>query len=227
MVLRILSVFLICVFTTVALQAAEFPLSVDPSLDPEETEQMTFEQTVLKRRSQRIYTAETISFDTLSRLLYFTYGITGDGPQRELFRAAPSAGACHPIDLFVAVQNVDGLEDGIYIYDVARNSVRTHRTGLFQAALANACHDQAFVAESQIVIACVARWSRTLRRYGQRGYRYVYLDAGHILQNAYLEATYLDLRPCAVGAFDDVKMNTIFDVDEKEQIVIYMMAIGA
>lgn len=228
MVLRLSILLLICVFAAVNLEAAERALSFDPSsFDHEETEQMTFEETVLRRRSQRAYTVETVTFDELSRLLFFTYGITGDGPQRELFRAAPSAGACHPIDLFIAVQNIDGLADGVYMYDAAQNSVRTHRKGSFQAALAKACYDQAFIAESQVVIACVARWSRTLTRYGQRGYRYVYLDAGHIIQNAYLEATYLGLRPCAVGAFDDVGINTIFDVDGKEQTVIYMMAIGA
>jgi SagB-type dehydrogenase family enzyme len=227
MILKIISIFLVFFFSVSFVSAAEFPLTVDGSFLGEETaEDTTFEHTVYKRRSMRSYTEKSLSFDGLSRLLYFTYGITTDEGKNLFFRAAPSAGACYPIDLFIAVRDVKGLADGIYIYDVLKNSLRAHRAGSFQGALAKACYDQSFIAEAHVVIACVAKWSRTLTRYGKRGYRYVYMDAGHIAQNAYLEATYLDLKPCAIGSFDDVELNRIFNVDGKEQTVIYLISVG-
>jgi len=186
----------------------------------------SLEKVLLERRSIRLYTEKTISFDDLSRLLYYSYGITAEEESPYSFRAAPSAGACYPIDLYVSVNGVENIADGIYLYDVTKNVLRTHKKGSFNNVIAKHSYQQDFIADARIVIACVAEWSRTLQRYGKRGYRYVYLDAGHIAQNIYLEATNRGLKPCAIGAFDDSEINGVFNVDGNELTVIYLMTVG-
>jgi len=78
----------------------------------------TLEETVQARRSRREYAGQSLSLEGLSRLLYAAQGITD--PQTQL-RAAPSAGALYPIEVYLAVQDVTGLDSGIYHY-----AVQTH-----------------------------------------------------------------------------------------------------
>jgi nitroreductase len=63
-------------------------------------------------------------------------------------------------------------------------------------------------------------------RYGERGFRYVYIEAGHISQNIYLQAVSLGLGSVAVGAFLDEKLNTFIGVDGKNEAAIYLHAVG-
>jgi SagB-type dehydrogenase family enzyme len=78
--------------------------------------------------------------------------------------------------------------------------------------------------------ACVFIWTAIIERskwkYRERAYRYIYLDAGHIGQNLYLAATGLGLGCCTVGAFFDEEVDQLIGVDGKNEISIYLGAIG-
>ena len=159
------------------------------------------EETVQRRRSIREFTCEPLTLDELNRLIYFGNGITGrlpsDGTMLPL-RAAPSAGALYPIEVYPVVIAVEGLEPGIYHYDVEGHTLEFIKPGAFGENMFLATHRQEMVKSSAVVFVLTAMFSRTKVKYGERGYRYVLLDAGHLAQNIYLEATRLGawVRDC-------------------------------
>lgn len=63
-------------------------------------------------------------------------------------------------------------------------------------------------------------------RYGERGYRYLHIDAGHVCQNLYLVAETIDAGVCAIAAFDDEALNRALEIDGKQQWAIYIAALG-
>ena len=63
-------------------------------------------------------------------------------------------------------------------------------------------------------------------RYGEKGYRYIFLDAGHVGQNLYLSAEGIDCGACVIGACDDDAVNELLGIDGKEQFAIYLAVVG-
>jgi len=176
------------------------------------------EEAIEKRRSRRRYKGGSLSLEELSRLLFYSYGITGERG----FRASPSAGALYAIDVYVAVNNVDGLKEGIYLYMPEEHSLDVRREGRFGIEMTESALGQRMLRDAQVVIALVAVPERMEWRYGERTTRYITLEAGHIAQNIYLEATSLGLGACAIGAFDDESMSRIFE----GRPVIYLVTVG-
>jgi SagB-type dehydrogenase family enzyme len=142
------------------------------------------------------------------------------------FRASPSAGACYPLDTYVIVNRVEGLEVGLYFYDVREAALEARRRGDLSSAIADACLRQTMVAEAGVVFAWVAVPARSKHRYHERAYRYIYMDAGHIGQNLHLAATGLGLGCCAIGAFLDDEVNAILGVDGLNETAVYLSVVG-
>ena len=180
---------------------------------------------VQERRSLRDFDDKPMTREQLSQLLWATQGITGRR-RGFAFRAAPSAGACYPIDTYVVVNRVDGLEPGLYHYGVAEGTLERRRQGDLAPAVAAACLDQEMCAEAGVVFAWTALPARSKHRYHERAYRYIYLDAGHIGENLHLAATALGLGCCAVGAFFDDEVNALLGVDGHAETAIYLSAVG-
>lgn len=177
------------------------------------------------RRSQRDFRREPISREQLAQLLWATQGLTASEEGHAL-RAAPSAGACYPIDTYLVVNRVEGLEAGLYRYNVESVTLERRRRGDLSAAIAAACLDQEMAAEAAVVFAWAAVIARSKRRYHERAYRYIYLDAGHIGENLHLAATALGLGCCAIGAFFDDEVNEILGLDGLEQTAVYLSVVG-
>ena len=177
------------------------------------------------RRTRRTYKPEPLLLSELSQLLWAGDGKTKEG--REMFlRAAPSAGALYPIEIYVMANNVEGLEKGIYHFDVGNARLSLILPGDFGEAAAHAALDQPMLAKSGAVIFMTAVVERTRWKYDQRAYRYIYLDAGHIGQNLCLAAQGLGLGACEIGAFYDDELNGILKVDGVEETVVYAITVG-
>jgi SagB-type dehydrogenase family enzyme len=125
----------------------------------------------------------------------------------------------------VATQSVEGLEDGIYHYDVRAHELEARRPGAAQPKLVELALDQTMVRDSNVVAIITAVPERTMWKYGQRGYRYVWLDAGHLGQNLYLVATALGLGPVGIGGFFDGELKALLSLPEGEE-PFYLVAIG-
>lgn len=185
---------------------------------PRRKGKISVEEAINLRRSIRKYKDEPLTLEQVSQILWAAYGVNAHGK-----RTSPSAGACYPFEVYVAVSNVEGLEPGLYHYDGESHTRELAREGNLNGPLAKACLDQEHVERAPINIIIVAHYERTTRRYGERGYRYVHIDAGHMGQNIYLQVTALRLGTVAVGAFRDEEVKEILGVPGEP---LYIFPVG-
>lgn len=181
-----------------------------------------------RRRSVRDFVLEALPLEVLGRLLHTSYGVRGhreiDG-EWTYDRPAPSAGGRYPLELYIAAQRVTGLEDGLYHYDARAHELELRRSGAVHDALASMTIGQDMLRTANLVVCITAVRERTMWKYGQRGYRYVWLDAGHVGQNLYLVATALGLGAVAIGGFFDSELQRLLDLPEDE-LVMYVLCVG-
>jgi len=184
---------------------------------------MSLEEAIAKRRSIRKYCSESLTLSQLSQILWSAQGITGAGR----LRAAPSAGATYPLEIFAFVgkQAIEGLQAGIYHYDVDSHSLVLHQPGDLRRGLAGVALDQGFIANAPVDIIICALYSRTSYTYGRRGERYVHMEVGHVGENIHLQAVALGLATVQVGAFDDEEVRKVLGVEEQIK-PLYIMPIG-
>lgn len=180
---------------------------------------------LLKRRSFRDYSTIPLPVSELSSLLWATQGVT-EKAFAPWYRTAPSAGALHPIDTYLVVNRVGGLEPGIYFLHVADFSLEMKKKGDFSLRIAQAALDQDMAYAAAVVFVWVAVIRRSRQKYHQRAYRYIYLDCGHIGQNLYLAATAMNLGCCGIAAFFDDEVNDLVGVDGQEETAIYLATVG-
>jgi SagB-type dehydrogenase family enzyme len=184
---------------------------------------LSLEDAVETRRSVRDYAAEPLSAEEFSRLLHAAQGVTA---RRQGLRAAPSAGALYPIELYAVVHDVAGLEPGIYHYAVQEHELELLQRGDFRTAVMQAGLWQDFLGQASVCFVLSAIFQRTRWKYRERTYRYVLLEAGHVGQNLYLAAASMGLGACAVGAFLDDEFNDLLGLDGKEEAVLYVISAG-
>lgn len=179
-----------------------------------------------ERMSIRDYNLEALTLGEVSQLLWASQGITREHGDWQ-FRTAPSAGALYPIETYLGVNRVEGLTGGLYHYEVRYHRLAFLREDpLIGMALTRAAMGQTVCQRAALVLIWTAVIARSARKYGERAYRYIYMDAGHIAQNVYLASTALDLGCCAIGAFFDDEVNAVLDVDGREETAVYMATIG-
>ena len=183
------------------------PLDYEPVSLPEVrlTSDVSLEETLLHRRSIRDYTDEALSREEVSQLLWAAQGIT----EAWGGRTAPSAGALYPLEVYLVVGDVEDLTLGVYQYRPDGHELVKVKDGDVRAELAEAALDQDSVQNGAIDIVIAAVYERTKVKYGERGIRYVHMEAGHAAQNVYLQATALDLGTVTIGAFYDDSVRDI------------------
>ncbi|WP_088334592.1 SagB/ThcOx family dehydrogenase [Methanopyrus sp. KOL6] len=202
--------------------ASEVPIKARVELPKPLKMEMSMSEALEKRRSIREYRDEPITLKELSTVLWAAQGITD--PRG--FRTAPSAGALYPLRVFVVVRKVEGLAPGIYVYDPKTHTLGLVRRGDFTAELQRACLDQEWVGRAAVDLVIVG-YERVLRsKYGERSFRYMALEAGHVGQNVYLACTALGLGTVAVGAFYDDRVKEILGITEGDAVPLYVFPIG-
>lgn len=193
-----------------------------PLPEPRFDSDVSVEQALLQRRSVRDYRDAPLTLDEISQLLWAAQGITE--PTRG-FRTSPSAGATYPLETYLVAGTVEAVSAGVYRYDPAENKLMEVRDGDIRAELASAALGQRFIEEAAISIVLSAVYERTTNRYGDRGIRYVHMEAGHAAQNLYLQAVALDLGMVVVGAFHDDQVGNILRLPGEER-PLYIIPVG-
>ena len=186
---------------------------------------ISFSDVIKKRRSTRTFSDEPLSKVDLSFLLWASTGIQRI-EQDYAFRTAPSAGALYPIETYFAANNVKDIDKGVYHYNIENHLLEEIKLGEFGETLSHAALDQEMCVDSAVVFIWTAVFQRSVWKYSQRAYRYVYLDAGHIAQNLALAATSINCGACHIGAFFDDEINSVMDLDGKEESAIYLSVVG-
>jgi len=183
-----------------------------------------FEEVLRARRSVREYLPEALTLSEVSFILWATQGIS---EVHEPLRTAPSAGARYPVIIYLITGEggIEDLKEGIYRCVPERHSLLLRKEGDYRAELAEASLAQEHVALAPAIIAFAVEFWRTTSRYGERGYRYVWIDVGHAAQNTYLAASALGLGTVGVGAFNDEEVAKVLGLSQKEHPA-YLMPLG-
>ncbi|MBU2595409.1 SagB/ThcOx family dehydrogenase [Patescibacteria group bacterium] len=190
----------------------------EPKLDSS----TSIEKALLNRRSVRDYKSEALNLAEISQLLWSAQGITD---KKSGGRTAPSAGALYPMEIYLVVNRVEGLNPGVYKYNPSGHEIITILTDDKRKELAEAALGQDSIAKAPATIVIVAVPERTRVKYGDHADRFVAMEAGHISQNICLQVISLDLGTVTVGGFDDQRVKKLLNLPENE-IVLYLMPVG-
>lgn len=185
---------------------------------PALTGSTSLEELLAKRRSIREYPVTTLKLAEIGQLLWAAQGITH--PQG--YRTAPSAGALYPLQLYLVVRALEDLAPAVYGYDPDRHHLVKMQEGDRRNLLASAALGQDWLANAAAIVVFAADYKRTTHKYGQRGKRYVHMEAGHAAENLFLQANALDLNTVIVGAFDEEEVASVLGLPVQEQPLILM-----
>lgn len=183
-----------------------------------------FIKTISNRKSIREFTNQSISLDKLSIFLKLSIGL--NKKNYEHFRYVPSAGAKYPIEVYIIELTGVCRDKGIYHYNIKDDEIELIKKGDFRDVMHLYSHEQECVLSctSVIVMSCV--FERNQEKYGERGYRYILFDAGHVCQNMYLTSTYLNLGFVSLGGFKDNEINNLIGLDGEEESSLYLGCLG-
>lgn len=181
---------------------------------------MSLEEALAHRCSVREFASGALTLAEVSRLAWAAQGAT-----KPEGRTAPSAGATYPLEVYLAVGEVEGLAAGVYHYRPGLHRLETVADGDIRRPLAAAALDQQWVRRAAMVVVIAAAFERTTTRYGKRGERYVHMEAGHAAQNLLLEAAAMGLGATPVGAFSDAEVSRLLHLSGGET-PLYLIPVG-
>ncbi|MBU1050505.1 SagB/ThcOx family dehydrogenase [Candidatus Bipolaricaulota bacterium] len=188
---------------------------------------MTIRKAIEIRRSLRTFADTPLNLEELSYLLWCTQGVKPESTEKFTLRTVPSAGARHAFETVLLINRVDGLKPGLYQFDAAVHGLIQWDSpaDVTQQVMA-ACLDQQTIVHSAVTFIWVAERERMAWRYGERGVRYLFLDAGHVCQNLHLAAESIAAGACAIGAYNDDVLNSLLALDGTDRWVVYLAGVG-
>jgi SagB-type dehydrogenase family enzyme len=167
----------------------------------------------------REFTDRPITQEHLSQLLWSSQGVTGQANHK---RTPPSAGGLHPLETYVVIGNVDSLNQGIYRYTPGAHTLAMVSDIDVRLDLGRAAVNQTWLADASAVFVFSAVYERTTRKYGERGLRYVHMDAGFAAENLHLQAVALGLGTVVIGAFIDDEVHRVMQLNPDEQPLLIL-----
>jgi len=196
---------------------------------PSDSNGSDFSETIVKRRTIRAISRESLSLSSLSRLLVDTNGITGEtdiAGKKMSLRACPSAGALYPVELYILCNNVEGATRGLYHFNPLTLELCLLDSEYSPDVLMRICCGQPQAKIVPAVVVFTAVLQRPLRKYGSRGYRYALLEIGHAAQNLLLSCAANGLACMTTGGFYDDQLNHLLRVDGLDETAMYVAFIG-
>jgi len=184
-----------------------------------------------RRRSRSEFAGKPLTLKSLALLLRAAYGVTGSARLKsgfeQSFRASPSAGALFPLDIYPIVFDAADFKAGVYHYDPLRDVLEALGTEIDREALATALPMRGLADHCAAAFVVSAMFWRSRFKYGQRGYRFALLEAGHVVQNLLLAAEALRLAAVPVGGFYDRRLAELLDVDGINEAPLYVVPLGS
>lgn len=195
---------------------------------------MNLGEVIRRRRSVRTYSGDAMPLAYLATIIRAACSITGrtaeeDSVSGYAFRSTPSGGALYPIDLYVAALHVEGLPRSLYVYDPCRDELwQTGDDGMVNALLEALALPGRVITEKQASAVCllVGRPWRSMRKYGDRGMRYVFLEAGAMAEHINMAAVALGLGSVDCGSFYDDEVHEALEVDGLYEALIHSVFLG-
>lgn len=199
-------------------------------------DRLAFSEILKQRQTTRNFEGKPVSLEALSTLLFVTFGLF-HGPWHELTHAglrevglrktSASGGGLHPNEAYVVVNNVTGIEPGIYHYDVERHGLVRVNNALSDDQIAALCMGQPYGNGSAFGIFIVSYFGKMWWKYPHsRGYRVVLLDAGHLSQTFQLVATSLGILTWMTANIHDVSVSSFLKLEGVHQAPIHFLCGG-
>lgn len=189
---------------------------------PETLGNVTLEEILMKRKSTRSFSQKPLSLEQISTLLYFSAGLRENRSPWVGNRTYPSGGARYPLEVYLLSQHSE-LPKGLYHYNLKAHSLEI----LLQAKEFDTLFfNQSWIKKSSLLIFVTAIFERNTIKYGDRGYRHILQESGHLSQNFYLVATALHMGISGIGGYLDDKINTLLDIDGVKESIIYALGTG-
>ncbi len=188
---------------------------------------MPFREVVNKRRSHRKFTDDPLTQEELSFLLWCTQGVKKVTRNR-IKRTTPSAGARHPFETYIIINRVKGLEQGLYRYiSIGHKLCFLKSIEDAEVLMEKLTYKQySFVGKGAVVFCWVAIPYRMEWRHSVLSSKFISLEAGHICQNLYLACEAINVGTCAIGYYNQGKVDEFLDVDGKDEFTIYVAPVG-
>jgi len=189
----------------------------EPMLDGD----VSVERTINTRRTVRSFDSKGLTLKQFSQLLWAAQGITETGGFK---RAAPSAGALYPMDVYAVVGRdcIEEVDAGVYHYSPADHALSLAQEGDRRRNVAEASLWQRWMADAPLNLVVTAEYNRIMGKYRQRGVRYAMIEAGHIGQNIFLQCQAMGLEAGIVGAFEDEKVVQVMGIKRTHEPLLIM-----
>jgi SagB-type dehydrogenase family enzyme len=195
-----------------------------------ELPKMPLAEALAKRHSCRDYANAAIQLTHLAAILNGSYGIKGikTFESFEFFdRMVPSGGGLYPLELYLIVNAVEQVPQGIYHYAIYPPALeQIYPLEFSRLYISQLFMNQPYVADSSVILVATSFFQRNMHKYGDRGYRYILYEAGHLFQNINLVTTALGLGTLNLGGFFDDEVAGLLKINIEEEIPLYAMAIG-
>jgi SagB-type dehydrogenase family enzyme len=165
----------------------------------------------------------------LSALMFYCAGETRDETASGFprpFRVAPSGGATYPLELYLAANDTITLAPGLHHYQPGEHALRRLSDGDQRPGLRSAFVQPQLVDAAAAFVFITGVFERATFKYGERGYRFALLEAGHVAQNLLLTAAALGLGAVPVGGFLDREADRLLGLDGLDRSTLYVVAIG-
>ncbi|MBU3912424.1 MAG: SagB/ThcOx family dehydrogenase [Candidatus Omnitrophica bacterium] len=179
---------------------------------------ISLEEVIFRRRSQRSFKQKDLSLQQISQLLWAGQGITAEKGFHGL-RTAPSAGALYPMEIYLLAKN------GLFRYLPNGHKLESLSEQDLRGALADSSFGQTAISQAPVNIVICAVYSRLTSKYGERGIRYAHIEVGHIAQNIHLQAVALGLGSVPIGAFNDEEVKKILSLPIDHE-PLYIIPVG-
>jgi SagB-type dehydrogenase family enzyme len=202
--------------------AIELPSSLTPL-------QLSLGEAILNRATTRAMDPIPLALRDLATILHFAYGVTRDNTGTEWprpFRTVPSGGALYPLEIYFYTGRVESLPAGLYHYNPSANRLRQLFEGDLAAQIADGLVQPDLAGSSSVIFFITAVFERSTFKYGDRGYRFTLLEAGHVAQNINLTAIGLGLGSTNIGGFFDRQIDALLGLDGVTHSTIYLVAVG-
>lgn len=174
------------------------------------------------RESCRDFSNKPLDSQLLSDFLYYSCGIKKPLSDKRMY---PSAGGRYPLEVYPFVFKVNKINEGVYHYHFKTHSLESILSDhVYNQAMKH--FNQEWIGKSSLLLVVSAVFDRTEIKYGDRGYRHILTEYGHMAQNFYLVGNALGLGLCSIGGFVDTGLNEMLDVDGRQESVIGVVAVG-
>jgi SagB-type dehydrogenase family enzyme len=146
-------------------------------------------------------------------------------------RAASSGGSLNPISLYLVLQNVEKLEDGIYIYLPFDHSLKKvlvfdERKRKEHLALGVSWRTNVEPAKVNLVIYYVYSVYENSRKYGDLGVTFAMIEAGEIAANIHLICTAKKVGSSDMGGWEKVQTERFLGIDGLSKQLVHTTVIG-